>query len=100
MRTLDFGMPEQLARPIPVVAAQNQSAKTTDESFLSPSEVVGSAPPIVKHHVASFGVTVFEAFQPFEAIPGLAIPPLPGVHEEDFISFHFLCLCLYGWNSR
>jgi hypothetical protein len=63
--------------------------KTTDEPFSSPPEDVESAPPIVKRHVASFEVAVIEAFQPFEAIPGLAITPLPVVHGDDLISFGF-----------
>jgi phosphoribosyl 1,2-cyclic phosphodiesterase len=43
----------------------------------------------VQRHVASFDVTVFEAFQPFEPIPGFSVIPLPLVHGEDLISYGF-----------
>lgn len=58
---------------------------------LSSSSMDGAAPTISRH-VASFDVTVFEAFKPFDAIPGsdaLTITPLPVVHGEDLISYGF-----------
>jgi len=45
--------------------------------------------PVVARHVASFDVTVFEAFQPIYPVEGLKIIPLPVMHGEDLVSFGF-----------
>jgi len=44
--------------------------------------------PTVKRHVASLGVSVFEAFKPFTAA-GFEITPLPVWHGADLISYGF-----------
>ena len=44
--------------------------------------------PVVKRHVASFDVHVFESCEPF-TVEGIRITPLPIMHGEDLISFGF-----------
>jgi phosphoribosyl 1,2-cyclic phosphodiesterase len=44
--------------------------------------------PVVKRHVASFDVKVFQSLEPFE-VQGLTIVPLPVMHGEDLVSFGF-----------
>lgn len=51
-------------------------------------EIPGSGKPRVERHVASFDITVFEAFVPF-TIGKLKITPLPIIHGEDLVSFGF-----------
>jgi phosphoribosyl 1,2-cyclic phosphodiesterase len=48
-----------------------------------------SGDPVVVRHVASFVVNVFQPFQPFNPVPGLAVTPLPVMHGEDLVSFGF-----------
>lgn len=43
----------------------------------------------VKRHVASFDVTLFESFVPFEVVPGFYVTPLPVKHGEDLVSYGF-----------
>lgn len=45
--------------------------------------------PVVVRHVASFDVTIFQPFQPFEPVPGLSVTPLPVMHGEDLVSYGF-----------
>jgi hypothetical protein len=47
--------------------------------------------------VASFAVTVIESFQPFEALPGFWVTPLPLIHGEDLISFGY-AFSINGYN--
>jgi phosphoribosyl 1,2-cyclic phosphodiesterase len=51
----------------------------------------------VERHVASFAVTVIESFQPFEALPGFWVTPLPLIHGEDLISFGY-AFSINGYN--
>ena len=63
--------------------------------WLLPKPAAAAAPttkdgkPFVSRHVASFDVTVFDAFQPIYPVPGLKITPLPVMHGEDLVSFGF-----------
>jgi phosphoribosyl 1,2-cyclic phosphodiesterase len=45
--------------------------------------------PVVKRHVASFDVRVFEPFVPVDVAPGIRLIPLPVMHGEDLISYGF-----------
>jgi phosphoribosyl 1,2-cyclic phosphodiesterase len=59
---------------------------TTDKETVQANH---QQPIVIKRHVASFDVTIFEPFQAFEPIPGLSIVPLPLIHGEDLISYGF-----------
>lgn len=50
---------------------------------------VDDATLAVERHVASFDITEFQSYKPFEVVPGLNIIPLPVWHGQDLISYGF-----------
>jgi phosphoribosyl 1,2-cyclic phosphodiesterase len=84
---------QERSKPMPLFVAQ-ACLNDLQERFpwLLPKQQEQEVTAKVFRWVASFNVTVFEAFRPVLVLPGLVITPLPVMHGEDLVSygFHFV----------